>query len=134
MADVIIKGMEMPKNCYSCHLRKRNGMEMICPVLRKSFSVADVNILHYRLKDCPCSPAPEWHDVADPPKRDGSYYATRHSAYGDFQTLLDYSATDDSWFEYDADYGDDFGILEHDDVVRWHDLPEPPEGGGRDDN
>lgn len=59
MPDVIIKGMEMPESCYSCHLRKRNGMEITCPGLRKSFSVADVNILHYRLKDCPLRTAPD---------------------------------------------------------------------------
>lgn len=131
MPDIIIKDMEMPENCFDCVTRYTFFRELHCDNL-KGMAGPWVALPYKdsRHPDCPLYPAPEWHDVTDPPKRDGSYYATRHSVYGDFQTLLDYSVADDSWFEYDADYEDDFGILEHDDVVRWHDLPEPLDGGG----
>lgn len=56
--SVLIKGMEMPSNCYKCHLRQRNGMYIVCPVAHARFSVADVNILDFRLKNCPLVPIP----------------------------------------------------------------------------
>lgn len=130
MPDVIIKGMEMPKSCNECQISKNGLFYRWCGIDVPGISDDVEGYTDSRPSWCPLYPAPEWHDVTDPPKRDGSYYATRHSVYGDFQTLLDYSVADDSWFEYDADYEDDFGILEHDDVVRWHDLPEPLDGGG----
>lgn len=55
---VYIKGMEMPKSCYDCPIRKRNGMKIQCPVCGETFSVADVNILFYRLKNCPIGELP----------------------------------------------------------------------------
>ena len=45
---VLIEGMEMPKSCYSFPLRKREGINIVCPVAQERFSVADVNILFYR--------------------------------------------------------------------------------------
>ena len=56
--SVLIKGMEMPSSCYKCHLRQRNGMYIVCPVAHARFSVADVNILDFRLKNCPLVPIP----------------------------------------------------------------------------
>lgn len=56
--SVLIKGMEMPSSCYKCHLRQRNGMYIECPVVHARFSVADVNILDFRLKNCPLVPIP----------------------------------------------------------------------------
>ena len=50
---VIIRGMKMPNSCYDCPIRKRNGMEIQCPVCGETFSVADVNIFFYRLENCP---------------------------------------------------------------------------------
>lgn len=57
--SVIIKGMEMPENCYKCPLRRRDGMDIVCPVAHERFSVADVNIQEYRLPNCPLGPYPE---------------------------------------------------------------------------
>lgn len=54
--SVLIEGMEMPKSCYSCPLRKREGINIVCPVAQERFSVADVNILFYRLDSCPLVP------------------------------------------------------------------------------
>lgn len=129
MPDVIIKGMEMPENCNECRLL---GERRWCWAIPVDETQPGPTQEDKRPDWCPLRPAPEWHDVADPPKRYGLYYVIQRSAYGDFRSLLYYSATDGSWIEYDADYGDEFGILEHDDVVRWHDLPEPPEGGDGD--
>lgn len=55
---VYISGMEMPKSCYECQMRIRAGMDIVCPVAHKRFSVADVNILYYRLDNCPLIPVP----------------------------------------------------------------------------
>lgn len=51
--SILIKGMEMPTSCYKCPLRRRDGMDIVCPVAHERFSVADVNILEYRLDNCP---------------------------------------------------------------------------------
>lgn len=59
--SVIIRGMKPPISCYDCPIRKRNGMEILCPVCGETFSVADVNILFYRLKNCPLSELPAQH-------------------------------------------------------------------------
>lgn len=56
--SILINGMEMPKACYSCPLRRRDGMDIVCPVAHERFSVADVNILEYRLDNCPLIPVP----------------------------------------------------------------------------
>ena len=32
--------MEMPRTCYDCKLRRRNGLELICPVLERSYKIA----------------------------------------------------------------------------------------------
>lgn len=55
---VYIKGMEMPKSCYKCEIRRRDGMDIVCPVAHERFSTADVNILEYRLDSCPLIPVP----------------------------------------------------------------------------
>lgn len=59
--SILVKGMEMPKSCYSCLLKRRNGMDIVCPVTQEMFSVADVNILFYRLDSCPLIEVPEPH-------------------------------------------------------------------------
>ena len=55
---VYIKGMEMPKSCYKCDMRRRNGMDIVCPIAHERFSVTDVNILEYCLDSCPLIPVP----------------------------------------------------------------------------
>ena len=56
--SVLIMGMEMPKSCYKCPLIRRDGMDIVCPVAHERFSVTDVNILDYRLVNCPLIPIP----------------------------------------------------------------------------
>lgn len=58
---VYIKGMEMPRTCYDCKFRKRNGLELICPVLERSYKIADTQVLFVREKDCPLIEVPEPH-------------------------------------------------------------------------
>ena len=59
--SVIIKGMEMPRTCYDCKLRRRNGLELICPVLERSYKIADTQVLFVREKDCPLIEVQEPH-------------------------------------------------------------------------
>lgn len=59
MSGIYIPGMEMPTNCYKCLFKQRSGMNIICAVTNEQFSVADVNILYYRLDDCPLIPVPD---------------------------------------------------------------------------
>ena len=56
--SIIIKGMEMPTCCYKCPVRRRDGMDIVCPIAHERFSVADINILEYRLDNCPLVPVP----------------------------------------------------------------------------
>ena len=53
--------MEMPRTCYDCKLRRRNGLELICPVLGRSYKIADTQVLFVREKDCPLIEVPEPH-------------------------------------------------------------------------
>jgi len=53
--------MEMPRTCYDCKLRRRNGLELICPVLERSYKIADTQVLFVREKDCPLIEVPEPH-------------------------------------------------------------------------
>lgn len=62
---VYIKGMEMPTSCYKCHMKQRDGMYIVCPVAHERFSVADVNILDYRLDNCPIIPVQPHGDLID---------------------------------------------------------------------
>ena len=58
--------MEMPRTCYDCKLRRRNGLELICPVLERSYKIADTQVLFAREKDCPLIEVPEPHgDLID---------------------------------------------------------------------
>jgi hypothetical protein len=62
---VYIKGMEMPTSCYKCPLRRRDGMDIVCPVAHERFSVADVNIFDYRLDNCLLVPVPPHGELCD---------------------------------------------------------------------
>lgn len=124
--------------------REINGFDdvtsMFCPFCQRYHTVPYlygnpveyINYCPYCGKYMGAGPDPGWHDVTDPPKQNGEYWVSRHSAYGDFQMSLRYSVADDSWFEYDPDYGDEWGIIEFHDIVCWHELPEPPDGGDHD--
>ena len=93
--SILIRGMEMPKSCYKCPMKRRDGMDIVCPVAHERFSVADVNILEYRLDNCPITPVPphgrliEESKVLDIvsewcPDDDGSV-----GKYGDLREMLD---------------------------------------------
>lgn len=61
MADVIIKGMEMPRGCYSCPIGNHMGLFVVqCPITKSKIDGFTENI---RLSDCPLRPAPEWISV-----------------------------------------------------------------------
>ena len=55
MADVIIKGMEMPKSCFGCDLARflSDGDPYCVRTMRPCSLNGD------RLKDCPLEPLPE---------------------------------------------------------------------------
>ena len=40
-------------------------MDLVCPIAHERFSVADVNILEYRLKNCPLFPVPAHGRLGD---------------------------------------------------------------------
>ena len=65
MSGVYIRGMEMPKSCYECHIRQRKGLKIVCPILREEFTIADVNIFSFRLKDCPLTHVPDHGRLID---------------------------------------------------------------------
>lgn len=55
---IYLPNMEMPTSCYKCPVRRRDGMDLVCPIAHERFSIADVNILEYRLDNCPLVPIP----------------------------------------------------------------------------
>lgn len=57
--------MKMPTSCYKCNMRQRDGMDMVCPITHERFSVADANILEYRLENCPLVAIPEHGNLID---------------------------------------------------------------------
>lgn len=56
MADIVIRGMEMPKNCYSCPLADLEDFE--CNLIDRAFISYDMRC-DKRLEDCPLVPLPE---------------------------------------------------------------------------
>lgn len=68
VSGIYIPGMEMPKNCYECPIRRRRGLYIICTVTEDEFSIADENILFYRLENCPLIPVPEHGRLIDADK------------------------------------------------------------------
>lgn len=65
MSGLYLPGMDLPTSCYKCYLKQRNGMDIVCPVTHERFSVADINILEYRLDSCPIVPVPEHGRLVD---------------------------------------------------------------------
>ena len=78
--SVYIKGMEMPTSCYKCPLKRREGMIFECPVTHEMFSVADVNILDYRLDNCPIISTPEHGELVD--RREMDVLSWHEGEYG----------------------------------------------------
>lgn len=106
MADVIIKGMEMPESCYGCDLA--NFFTDETPYCRRRMRA--VNRKVGRPDWCPLRPAPEWRStITDPPKP------------GQVITFMGFGETTGSGM-----------LLDKMQVVFWKPIPEPPEGGDGD--
>lgn len=65
MSGIYIPNIKMPKNCYECPIRRRMGLYIICTVTKEEFSIADKNILFYRLEDCPLIPVPDHGELVE---------------------------------------------------------------------
>ena len=85
--SVLIKGMEMPKNCRACRLKMNcddcEGFECVCLPLHTQIGYLDDLLTDKRRDDCPLVPVPphgrlidadalpyldiEWEDVVDAP-------------------------------------------------------------------
>lgn len=59
--SVVVKGIEMPKGCAFCKIKRRNGDKMVCPLCNEEWSIHDHMSADFRLGLCPLIPA----DVAD---------------------------------------------------------------------
>ena len=55
---VYIKGMEMPKGCAFCRIRKRNGKKMVCQLCDEEWDIHDPMSADHRLDNCPLRPVP----------------------------------------------------------------------------
>lgn len=71
MSDLLIKGMEMPKECY------KNGMQYClrfysCPIVKKYLDIendtSQEDIYHKRLDGCPLVEVPPHGDLCDKDK------------------------------------------------------------------
>ena len=60
MADIVIRGMEMPKNCWDCNCCD-HGMEPECAILRRSFEEGLDAYENSRPSWCPLVTLQEWH-------------------------------------------------------------------------
>ena len=58
MSGVYIKGMEMPRGCAFCELKRRNGKKMACPFSHEEWDIHDPMSADYRLLNCPLLSVP----------------------------------------------------------------------------
>lgn len=87
--------MEMPRTCYDCKLRRRNGLELICPVLERSYKIADTQVLFVREKDCPLVPVPPHGRLGDLDRLEQMFVDIDNAPYSGFDgTEPFYSAED----------------------------------------
>ena len=66
MADILIRGMEMPKDCYTCSFRTTVGLdEWMCMVNKMRFPSWESgwNGDTYRHENCPLHELPEHGDL-----------------------------------------------------------------------
>ena len=54
--SILIKGMEMPKGCAFCRIRKRNGKKMGCTLCDEEWDIHDPMSADHRLDNCPLRP------------------------------------------------------------------------------
>lgn len=61
MADLVIRGMEMPKNCFLCRFFREvqdyDGTFGCCLAAKKEINL-EINL---KFDGCPLVPLPEWH-------------------------------------------------------------------------
>ena len=117
--SVIVKGMEMPKNCCDCPLFKANkSAQLFCKGFRTSFDRSDYDLLpHERMRWCPIIEAPEWISVEARLPEKGVWVLCKCRA-GIYEVLR---WTGNSWHhDHRHDYMKGF-------VTHWMPMPEPPE-------
>ena len=127
MADVIVKGMEMPKACGCC---------CFCTLVPDgdecAINCAIVTEYQKRPNDCPLRPAPEWTsvDYNNPETLPCTEKAILYCAFGRSVGEGCYRGFDGEhhvWKMY-AVAGTHWDY----EVTHWMPLPEPPEGGDGD--
>ena len=62
MADILIKNMEMPKNCRSCPLIYETSREFTCWQIMKKWPIKEAE---HRQEGCPLVALPEHGDLID---------------------------------------------------------------------
>ena len=63
---VYIKGMQMPKSCFTCPFREKvNPDEYVCLALKSVYEETFSLITCRRNKDCPLIPVPDHGDLID---------------------------------------------------------------------
>lgn len=87
--------MEMPRTCYDCKLRRRNGLELICPVSGKAFKIADTQVLFVREEGCPLRELPPHGRLGDLDRLEQMFVDIDNAPYSGFDgTEPFYSAED----------------------------------------
>lgn len=129
MADVIVKGMEMPKACGCC---------CFCTLVPDwdecAINCAIVTEYQKRPKDCPIRPAAEWISVEERlPKTRPSILGQKSSkVIVAFQFDDGMQGTDTAHIlNGDWVFEDRITVVNRA-VTHWMPLPEPPEGGAGD--
>lgn len=117
--SVLIKGMEMPKNCSECRFCRPKG-PYPCNCYAGDFLIKPSET---DLKDglCPLKREPSWNLVTERlPEEDGFYLVTE---------IVDGKLETDMvrWEEWDKD-GETFGFCVAADVLAWMPLPDPWRG------
>lgn len=59
MSGIYIAGMEIPRGCSYCKIKKRNGKKMVCPLSNKEWDILDPMSADFRLSSCPLIPVPD---------------------------------------------------------------------------
>ena len=78
-------------------------MDIVCPIAHERFSVADVNILEYRLDNCPLFPVPDHGRLIDASVRcDVQMYDYQFEAFKIINMSID-DLLDCSWIELEKD-------------------------------
>lgn len=60
--SVLIKGVEMPENCFDCDfsfIYDGEGVNLVCPLLKLAVSDCGFNTFRKRHNDCPLVPVPK---------------------------------------------------------------------------